>query len=65
MRKLKSNKKIIKEYEKFILIEVTCENGAKYRTTIDKWTPKNVAKVSNSNRSDYTSLGFMRGGVSL
>ena len=44
MRKLKSNEKIIKEYEKFILIEVTCENGAKYRTTIDKWTPKNVAK---------------------
>lgn len=40
MRELKSNEKIIQEYEKFILIEVTCENGAKYRTTIDKWEPK-------------------------
>ena len=40
MRELKSNEKIIQEYEKFILIEVTCENGAKYRTTIDKWERK-------------------------
>lgn len=49
MRKLKSNEKIIQEYEKFILIEVTCENGAKYRTTIDKWTQtdKSIPKGSN------------------
>ena len=45
MRKLNANEKIIKEYESFVLIEVTCENGAKYRTTIDKWTSKDEAKV--------------------
>lgn len=49
MRELKSNEKIIKEYEKFVLIEVTCEDGAKYRTTVDKWTPKDEPKIYKSN----------------
>lgn len=45
MRKLKSNERLIKEYEKFVLVEVTCENGMKYRTTINKFEPKNTEKV--------------------
>ena len=63
MRKLKSNEKIIKEYERFILIEVTCPNNQKYRTTIDKWTSRDIAKVPNSNQSGYKNLGFMSGGI--
>ncbi len=45
MRKLKPNERLIKEYEKFVLVEVTCENGMKYRTTINKFEPKNTEKV--------------------
>lgn len=37
MRELKSNEKIIKEYDQFVLIEVVCPHGNCYRTTIDKW----------------------------
>ena len=40
MRKLKPNEKIIKEYERFILIEVACPYGRSYKTTIDKWERK-------------------------
>ena len=60
MRKLKSNEKIIKEYEKFILIEVTCENGAKYRTTIDKWTPKNIPMPKGSNVDDWLDSNYWK-----
>ena len=40
MRKLKPNEKIIKEYERFILIEVACPHGNSYKTTISKWERK-------------------------
>ena len=40
MRKLKPNEKIIKEYERFILIEVACPYGNSYKTTISKWEQK-------------------------
>ncbi len=59
MRKLKPNEKIIKEYELFILIEVACPHGNSYKTTIDKWTSKDEAKVDKSqNRSTYDYLGL-------
>lgn len=54
MRKLKSNEKFIKEYNKFILIEVLCPNNKRYRTTIDKWTSKDEAKVDRTgNKFNY------------
>lgn len=45
MRKLKPNEKLIKEYDRYILIEVKCPNGSTYKTTIDKWTSKDENKV--------------------
>lgn len=60
MRKLKSNEKIIKEYEKFILIEVTCENGAKYRTTIDKWTQKDKSIPKGSNVDTWLENNYWK-----
>lgn len=60
MRKLKSNEKIIKEYEKFILIEVTCENGAKYRTTIDKWEPKDKSIPKGSNIDTWLDNNYWK-----
>ena len=53
MRKLKSNEKIIKEYERFILIEVSCPDNQKYKTTIDKWTSEDKAKVEKENNFKY------------
>ena len=58
MRKLKPNERLIKEYEKFILIEVACPHGESYRTTIDKWTKKDTSKVDPENKSKYDYLGF-------
>ena len=60
MRKLKSNEKRIKEYEKFILIEVTCENGAKYRTTIDKWTQKDKSIPKGSNVDTWLENNYWK-----
>ncbi len=48
MRKLKPNEKIIKEYDRYILVEVKCPNGNSYKTTIDKWTSKDEAKVDKT-----------------
>lgn len=49
MRKLKPNEKKIKEYDRFVLIEVLCPNNQSYRTTIDKWEQKdfkdNISKT--------------------
>lgn len=55
MRKLKPNEKIVKEYDLFYLIEVTCNNGTKYRITLDKWTSTDKAKVSQ--------LGFHKNSI--
>ncbi len=63
MRKLKPNEKIIKEYDRYILIEVACPHGNSYRTTIDKWTSKDKAKVEKTNTCDYKYLGFRNGGI--
>ena len=60
MRKLKSNEKIIQEYEKFILIEVTCENGAKYRTTIDKWTQKDKSIPEETNYDTWLENNYWK-----
>lgn len=46
MRKLKPNEKKIKEYDRFVLIEVACPHEQSYKTTIDKWESKDEAKVS-------------------
>lgn len=53
MRELKPNEKLIKEYDRYILIEVKCPNGSTYKTTIDKWTSKdeNKVKYDIENRS--------------
>ena len=40
MRKLKPNEKKIKEYDRFVLIEVACPHEQSYKTTIDKWERK-------------------------
>mgnify|MGYP004546950417 FL=1 len=54
MRKLKPNEKIIKEYDRYILVEVKCPNGSSYKTTIDKWTSKDKAKVDRTgNKFNY------------
>lgn len=54
MRKLKPNEKIIKEYDRYILVEVKCLNGNTYKTTIDKWTSKDEAKVDKTgNKFNY------------
>lgn len=53
MRKLKPNEKIIKEYDRFVLIEVACPYGNSYRTTIDKWTSKDEARIK---RERYHTL---------
>ena len=49
MRKLKPNEKKIKEYDRFVLIEVACPHEQSYKTTIDKWTQtdKSIPKGSN------------------
>ena len=44
MRKLKPNEKLIKEYDRYILVEVKCPNGSSYKTTIDKWEQKDFGK---------------------
>ena len=54
MRKLKPNEKIIKEYDRYILVEVKCPNGNSYKTIIDKWTSKDEAKVDRTgNKFNY------------
>lgn len=53
MRKLKANERIIKEYDRYILIEVACPHGNSYRTTIDKWTSKDEARIK---RERYHTL---------
>ena len=59
MRKLKANEKIIKEYDRYILIEVACPKGNSYRTTIDKFESKDEAIVDkHENKSKYECLGF-------
>ena len=40
MRNLKANEKKIKEYNRFVLIEVACPHERSYKTTIDKWEQK-------------------------
>lgn len=60
MRELKANEKILKEYERFILIEVKCPNNQKYRTTIDKWTPKDVPKIYKSNVDTLLERNYWR-----
>lgn len=53
MRKLKPNEKKIKEYDRYILIEVACPHEKSYRTTIDKWTSKDEARIK---RERYHTL---------
>ena len=40
--KLKENEKLIKEYDKFYLIEVKCNNGNTYKTTKREWRTKKI-----------------------
>ena len=53
MRKLKANERIIKEYDRYILIEVACPHEKSYRTTIYKWTSKDEARIK---RERYHTL---------
>lgn len=62
MRKLKVNEKILREYERFILIEVKCPNNQKYRTTIDKWTPKENPTLKGSNVDTWLENNYWRKG---
>lgn len=43
-----SNEKIIQKYEKFMVVEITCENGNKYRET--RPNPKYEEKVRAINK---------------
>lgn len=45
MVKIAANEKIIKEYEKFYLVEVQCPDDKIYRKTVDKWQPSSKQKV--------------------
>ena len=60
---LKENEKLIKEYDKFYLIEVKCDNGNTYKTTKDKFIPTNKVPKLKTNRSTYKHLGFCEGGI--
>jgi hypothetical protein len=44
----KSNEKVIQEYEKFMVVEIICKNGNKYRET--RPNPKYEEKVKSINR---------------
>lgn len=55
MRKLKPNEKIIKEYDRYILIEVACPHGNSYRTTIDKWTSRDKARIKREGHHGLNS----------
>lgn len=65
MRKLKANERIIKEYDRYILIEVACPHGNSYRTTIDKWEQKdfkdNISKTQEEKiESQLDKLVYRR-----
>lgn len=65
MRKLKPNEKIIKEYDRYILIKVACPHGNSYRTTIDKWEQKdfkdNICKTQEEKiESQLDKLVYRR-----
>ena len=42
--RLRPNERLVKEYNKYYLIEVECPNNAKYRTTIHKNDSDNMEK---------------------
>lgn len=44
----KSNEKVIQEYEKFIVIEITCKNGNQYRET--RPNPEYEEKIKSINK---------------
>ena len=60
MRKLKSNEKEIKEYDRFILIEVSCPNNQKYRTTIDNWEAKDIGTLKGSNIDTWLDNNYWK-----
>lgn len=60
MRKLKSNEKKIKEYDRYILIEVSCPNNQKYRTTIDKWIQKDNSIPKGSNIETWLENNYWK-----
>lgn len=62
MRELKSNETMIKEYDKFLLIEVKCPHDQSYKTTIDKFVPRDLAPAPKQNKSSYSYLGYARRG---
>lgn len=42
-----TREKIIQEYERFIVVEIICKNGSKYRGTREN--PKYIEKIKNIN----------------
>ena len=65
MRKLKPKEKKIKEYERFVLIEVACPHEQSYKTTIDKWEQKdfkdNISKTQEEKiESQLDKLVYRR-----
>ena len=65
MRKLKPKEKKIKEYERFVLIEVACPHERSYKTTIDKWEQKdfkdNICKTQEEKiESQLDKLVYRR-----
>lgn len=42
--RLRQNERLVKEYNKYYLIEVECPNNEKYRTTIHKYDSDNMGK---------------------
>ena len=53
MRNLKANERLVNVYDRFILIEVACPHERSYKTTIDKWTSKDEARIK---RERYHTL---------
>jgi len=62
MRNLKQNERLIKEYDKFLLIEVKCPHGKSYKTTIDKFIPRDLNHAPKQNKSTYRYLGYVTRG---
>lgn len=65
MRNLKANEKKIKEYNRFVLIEVACPHERSYKTTIDKWEQKdfkdNISKTQEEKiESQLDKLVYRR-----
>ena len=63
MIKLKSNEKLIELYENFYLVEVTCKNGVKYKTTKEYEIEKEEKIISEGKK--FVKGGYHKNGTEI